>query len=91
MENHRFSFLCFPWDFLHSSDLLTLQAHVLNLLKAKLIDYRDFDTLLYTCAKEFDFLGWEMPYKTTVTLLLPSAILVIILVLYQWIKRLLCR
>ena len=74
-----------------SSDLLTLQAHVLNLLKAKLIDYRDFDTLLYTCAKEFDFLGWEMPYKTTVTLLLPSAILVIILVLYQWIKRLLCR
>jgi len=56
-------------------DQLTLQAHVLNLLKAKLIDYQDFDTLLYTCAKEFDFLGWEMPYKTTVTLLLPSSIL----------------
>ena len=67
-------------------DQLTLQAHVLNLLKAKLIDYQDFDTLLYTCAKEFDFLGWEMPYKTTVTLLLPSSILVIFLVLFHWLK-----
>ena len=66
--------------------LLTLQAHVLNLLKAKLIDYQDFDTLLYTCAKEFDFLGWEMPYKTSLTLLLPSALLVAILVLFHWIQ-----
>ena len=67
-------------------DLLSLQAHVLNLLKAKLIEYQDFDTLLYTCAKEFDFLGWEMPHKTTVTLLLPSSILVILLVLFHWLK-----
>ena len=65
------------------------QAHIFNILKSKMTDYRDFDTLLYTCAREFDFLGWEMPYKTTLTLLMPvsllSGLLVVIhLVLNVW-------
>ena len=65
------------------------QAHIFNILKSKMTDYKDFDTLLYTCAKEFDFLGWEMPYKTTLTLLLPVSLLsglllVIHLVLNAW-------
>ena len=38
-------------------------AHVFSILRSKFGDYRDFHTLLYTCAKEFDFLGAEMPYK----------------------------
>jgi len=54
-------------------------AHVFELLKSKFTDFKNFHTLLYTCAVEFDFLGWEMPYKTTVTLLLPSAVLACIL------------
>ena len=40
-------------------------AHVFSILRSKFSDYRDFHTLLYTCAKEFDFLGTEMPYKVS--------------------------
>jgi len=50
-------------------------AHVFELLKSKFTDFKNFHTLLYTCAVEFDFLGWEMPLKTTQTLLLPCAVL----------------
>ena len=53
----------------------------MNLLKSKLTDYQDFDTMLYTCAKEFDFLGWEMPLKTSKTLLLPASFIAAMLVL----------
>jgi hypothetical protein len=31
---------------------------------------QSFHTLMYTCAVEFDFLGWEMPGKICLTLLL---------------------
>jgi len=62
-------------------------AHVLNLLKSKLSDYQDFDTMLYTCAKEFDFLGWEMPLKTSKTLLLPASFLASLLVLAKKIRN----
>ncbi|EDO33159.1 predicted protein [Nematostella vectensis] len=41
---------------------------------SKFTSYRDFHTLLYTCAPEFDFLDQEAPVKLTKTLLLPSAI-----------------
>ena len=56
-------------------------AHVFELLKSKFTDFRSFHTLLYTCAVEFDFLGWEMPIKITRTLLLPSALFAIIVLL----------
>ena len=65
-----------------------LQAHIFNILKSKLTTYQDFDTMLYTCAREFDFLGWEMPTKTTLTLLLPSSILAGILLVYQLFSNL---
>ncbi|KAG8139465.1 hypothetical protein E2320_002234, partial [Naja naja] len=35
-------------------------VHISNLLKAKLIGYRDFDTSMYTCAVEFDFMEKEI-------------------------------
>ena len=54
--------------------LVTDDAHVFDLLKSKFTDFSSFHTLLYTCAVEFDFLGWEMPWKVTSTLLLPSSL-----------------
>ncbi|XP_062985768.1 protein C-mannosyl-transferase DPY19L1 [Elgaria multicarinata webbii] len=51
-------------------------AHISNLLKAKLTDYKDFDTSMYTCAVEFDFMGNEIPVKYMKTLLLPVVLVV---------------
>ena len=35
----------------------------LTVLQSKFTDFKNFNTQLYTCAAEFDFLGWEMPWK----------------------------
>ena len=63
-------------------------AHVFELLKSKFTDFKNFHTMLYTCAVEFDFLGWEMPWKCSVTLLIPSAVLASVLVIYQYLVTL---
>nr|XP_008111047.1 PREDICTED: probable C-mannosyltransferase DPY19L1 isoform X1 [Anolis carolinensis] len=55
---------------------ITDDAHISNLLKAKLIGYRDFDTLMYTCAAEFDFMEKETPIRYMKTLLLPVVVVV---------------
>ena len=61
-------------------------AHIFEILKSKFTDFSTFDTLLYTCAVEFDFLGWEMPLKITQTLLLPSVLVVTVLVVSQYVS-----
>ena len=61
-------------------------AHIFEILKSKFTDFRNFHTLLYTCAVEFDFLGWEMPWKTSSTLLLPCAALASLCVIYQYLR-----
>jgi len=65
---------------------VTDDAHIFDLLKAKFTDFSTFHTLLYTCAVEFDFLGWEMPYKTSLTLLIPSTIVACAAVLWHSYK-----
>ncbi|XP_043222008.1 probable C-mannosyltransferase DPY19L1 [Amphibalanus amphitrite] len=50
-------------------------SHIWNILRAKLGKYRDFDTMLYTCAAEFDFLPPETLTRLSATLLIPSAVL----------------
>ncbi|NWW92926.1 D19L1 mannosyltransferase, partial [Rhynochetos jubatus] len=51
-------------------------AHIGNILKSKFIGYKDFDTLMYTCAAEFDFMEKETPVRYTKTLLLPVVVVV---------------
>merc|ERR1719430_1005219 len=63
-------------------------AHVFELLKSKFTDFRSFHTLLYTCAVEFDFLGWEMPGKISATLLLPSAAIAVLVLLSSVLRDL---
>ncbi|OUC49351.1 hypothetical protein D917_00983 [Trichinella nativa] len=53
-------------------------AHIFDLLRAKIFGLHTFDTLLYTCAAEFDFLPFEYFKKTSATLLLPIAFVICI-------------
>uniref|UniRef100_A0A8C0FRG2 D19L1 mannosyltransferase n=1 Tax=Bubo bubo TaxID=30461 RepID=A0A8C0FRG2_BUBBB len=62
-------------------------AHIGNILKSKFIGYKDFDTLMYTCAAEFDFMEKETPARYTKTLLLP----VVLVVFGVIIKRVICK
>ena len=74
-----------------SSLMLLVQddAHVGNILKSKFTSYRDFHTDLYTCAGVFDFIGLEMPIKTSRTLLIPGAIFAVILIIIKVLRQIL--
>ena len=37
-----------------------LQAHIAEIFRSKFSDFQNFDTMLYTCAKEFDFIETEV-------------------------------
>ncbi|KAL9967638.1 hypothetical protein ACROYT_G025913 [Oculina patagonica] len=52
-------------------------AHITSILRSKFSNFKNFDTSLYTCAPEFDFLDPESPTKLTKTLLLPAAVVAI--------------
>nr|CAD7423811.1 unnamed protein product [Timema monikensis] len=63
-------------------------SHIINILYSKFTAYKDFHTLMYTCAAEFDFLPWEMISNIVETLLLPSAFAAILVFamysLHRW-------
>lgn len=51
-------------------------SHIWDILKSKFDPiYHTFDTRLYTCAKEFDFIEMSTIYKLTSTLLIPVCVL----------------
>ncbi|XP_068615314.1 dpy-19-like 1, like [Brachionichthys hirsutus] len=52
-------------------------AHISGLIRSKFSSYKDFHTLMYTCAAEFDFLEQETPVRYLKTLLLPINLLVV--------------
>ncbi|KAG8512261.1 putative C-mannosyltransferase DPY19L1, partial [Galemys pyrenaicus] len=61
-------------------------AHIGNLLTSKFFSYKDFDTLLYTCAAEFDFMEKETPLRYTKTLLLPVVLVVFVAIIRKIIS-----
>uniref|UniRef100_UPI00398EDB75 dpy-19-like 1, like isoform X2 n=1 Tax=Pristiophorus japonicus TaxID=55135 RepID=UPI00398EDB75 len=69
---------------------VTDDAHIGNLLKSKFTNYKDFDTLMYTCAVEFDFMEIETPVRYTKTLLLPITACVVSVIVSKTLKELLC-
>ncbi|KAG7318084.1 hypothetical protein KOW79_019119 [Hemibagrus wyckioides] len=52
-------------------------AHISSLIKSKFTSYKDFDTMMYTCAAEFDFMEVETVLRYIRTLLLPVNLLVV--------------
>lgn len=59
--------------------LLSFQAHIGDILRSKFGDFKSFHTLLYTCAKEFDFLEWETYVKLTKTGLIPAMLVAVLI------------
>ncbi|KAF7649250.1 hypothetical protein LDENG_00144550 [Lucifuga dentata] len=61
-------------------------AHISGLIKSKFTNYKDFHTLMYTCAAEFDFMETETPVRYLKTLLLPINLLVVALIAGQTVQ-----
>uniref|UniRef100_A0AAZ3S8E9 C-mannosyltransferase DPY19L1 n=1 Tax=Oncorhynchus tshawytscha TaxID=74940 RepID=A0AAZ3S8E9_ONCTS len=56
------------------------QAHIGNLIRSKLTNYKDFHTLMYTCAAEFDFMELETLLGYVKTLILPVNIVIVAII-----------
>uniref|UniRef100_A0A8C2ASM2 Dpy-19-like 1, like (H. sapiens) n=1 Tax=Cyprinus carpio TaxID=7962 RepID=A0A8C2ASM2_CYPCA len=52
-------------------------AHISSLIKSKFTSYKDFDTMMYTCAAEFDFIETETLIRYIKTMLLPINVLIL--------------
>lgn len=61
--------------------------HIFQLLMSKLTNYKDFHTMLYTCAPEFDYLQYTTFKIITITALLPTVILAGLITLYYWYRN----
>ncbi|GBP36280.1 Probable C-mannosyltransferase DPY19L1 [Eumeta japonica] len=59
-------------------------SHILDLLYSKLTTYKNFHTMLYTCAPVFDFMPISYFIEVTETGLLPITILTVTLFIYKW-------
>jgi hypothetical protein len=59
-------------------------AHIWDILRSKLSStFRTFDTQLYTCAKEFDFIDLETIIKLCQTGLIPLSFIIICRLVYE--------
>lgn len=61
---------------------LILQAHIGDILRSKFGNFKNFHTLLYTCAPEFDFLEYETYTKLTKTCLIPAMLLSVAIIVF---------
>ncbi|CAL1546397.1 unnamed protein product, partial [Lymnaea stagnalis] len=61
-------------------------AHIGEILRSKFTNFQNFHTMLYTCAKEFDFIEYETIWKLSITLLIPSGLIAFIAVSIHLVK-----
>lgn len=67
-------------------------SHIWDILKSKFDPkFHTFDTRLYTCAREFDFLELQTIFNLASTLLLPIALANFIFYLFLTIKKFICN
>ncbi|KAK6620588.1 hypothetical protein RUM43_010880 [Polyplax serrata] len=62
-------------------------AHVFEIIQAKLSNFRTFHTMLYTCSAEFDFLPLSTIYDMSITGLIPTVAVVVLMLLFKWSKH----
>lgn len=61
-------------------------AHISALIKSKFTSYKDFHTMMYTCAAEFDFIELETLVRYLKTLLLPINVFVVAVIAVKTIQ-----
>lgn len=55
-------------------------AHIWDILRSKFSTFQNFHTMLYTCAKEFDFIELSTMFSLVKTLLIPTNLIICVLV-----------
>ncbi|XP_048193082.1 probable C-mannosyltransferase DPY19L2 [Perognathus longimembris pacificus] len=75
-----------------TSKVLGVSDHIRlsDLIAARILRYTDFDTLIYTCAPEFDFMEQATPLRYTKTLLLPIVLMVTYFIFRKTVRDVLC-
>ncbi|XP_059027531.1 probable C-mannosyltransferase DPY19L2 isoform X2 [Mustela lutreola] len=74
----------------YSSSLLMTLIRLSDLIAARILRYTDFDTLIYTCAPEFDFMEKATPLRYTKTLLLPVVMTITYFIFKKAYRDVLC-
>uniref|UniRef100_A0A8I3PWR6 Dpy-19 like 2 n=1 Tax=Canis lupus familiaris TaxID=9615 RepID=A0A8I3PWR6_CANLF len=75
-----------------TSKILGVSDHIRlsDLIAARILRYTDFDTLIYTCAPEFDFMEKATPLRYTKTLLLPVVMMITYFIFKKTYRDILC-
>ncbi|XP_074197094.1 putative C-mannosyltransferase DPY19L2 isoform X4 [Rhinolophus sinicus] len=75
-----------------TSKLLGVSDHIRlsDLIAARILRFTDFDTLIYTCAPEFDFMENATPLRYTKTLLLPVVMVITYFIFKKTFRDILC-
>ncbi|XP_062970592.1 probable C-mannosyltransferase DPY19L2 [Cynocephalus volans] len=75
-----------------TSKVLGVSDHIRlsDLIAARILRYTDFDTLMYTCAPEFDFMEKETPLRYAKTLLLPVVLVVTCFIFKKTVRDISC-
>ncbi|KAM5273570.1 putative C-mannosyltransferase DPY19L2 [Ctenodactylus gundi] len=61
-----------------------------DLITARILRYTDFNSLIYTCAPEFDFMEYATPLEYTKTLLLPLVVVITFCIFKKTVLDIFC-